>query len=85
MEHSINISAYRGHFSLPNLLSLAKEGIEAFIPSPERGTPGKRRQFRKELTTRADSHTIPLRTHTGVPRGMTCIIVSILQTAPGRK
>ena len=39
----LNISADKGHFSLPNLLSLAKEGIVAFIPSPERGTPGKRR------------------------------------------
>ena len=42
LEH-FNISADKGHFSLPNLLSLAKEGIEAFIPSPERGTPGKSR------------------------------------------
>ena len=30
----LNISADRGHLSLPNLLSLAKEGIAAFNPSP---------------------------------------------------
>ena len=38
-----SISADRGHFSLPNLLSFSKEKIEVYIPSPERGTLGKRR------------------------------------------
>ena len=36
------ISAERGHFSLPNMLSFSKEKIEVFIFSPGRGTPGKR-------------------------------------------
>ena len=40
-----SISADKGHFSLLNLLSLAQEGVEAFIPSPQRGTPGKRRMI----------------------------------------
>ncbi len=52
-----SISADRGHFSLPNLLSFSKEKIEAFIPSPERGTPGKRRGFRKRITT-GEQHPI---------------------------
>ena len=39
-----SIFADKGHFSLPNLLSLAQEGIEAFIPSPQRGNPGKRKE-----------------------------------------
>ena len=38
-----SISTDKGHFSLLNLLSFSKEKIEAFISSPERGTPGKGR------------------------------------------
>ncbi len=43
IEH-FSISLCNDHFSLPDLLSLAQEGVEAFIPSPQRGTPGKRRR-----------------------------------------
>lgn len=39
----IDVSADRGHFSLTNLLNLYEEGMDAYIPTYERGSP-----FRKK-------------------------------------
>lgn len=42
------LSADKGHFSLPNLLSLNEEGIDAYIPSPGKGKPGQNRETPEE-------------------------------------
>ena len=42
MEHSINISADKGHFSLPNLKGLSEAHVTAYIPSAEHGNPKKK-------------------------------------------
>ena len=64
-----SISSDKGHFSLPNLLSLAQEGIEAFIPSPQRGTTGKRREVPKRDYHRSRFLYDPLKDTYRCPEG----------------